>query len=433
MVSLHFFVGEPVLMSSGGDNAVKHWILDQQEGAPRLLRFRSGHAAPPVIVQFYGDGKRLLSAGSDRAFRVFSTIQDQQSLELSQRNVAHRAKKLKVAQQDLKLAPVTAAASCQLRERDWCNVVTCHADSDTAYTWRLSQGALGEHVLTQPQGGGAAVTAVALSPCGNYALLGGDGGHVDRFNLQSGLHRGSYMRSSGDHDAATAARAQARRSSKPGKQQQLWALAGPKRAREAGDLAAHDGTVTFLDVDACNTACITAGRDGAIRTWGFKQRSLSGTAHAGAPVERGAFHRGSSLLACACGDTVVRVFDVSAFPPRRVRTFSGHGDSVTDLAISTDARWLLTSSLDGALRVFDLPSGTLLQADAPVTAFALAPDTAFLATAHRGQRCVFLARSCSASEQQQQHAHVNPVDGVPHPSEVHFRAHSTSGVSLTPL
>jgi hypothetical protein len=54
VVSLHFFTGEPVLMSSGGDNAIKQWIFDQEDGAPRLLRFRSGHAAPPVVVQYYG-------------------------------------------------------------------------------------------------------------------------------------------------------------------------------------------------------------------------------------------------------------------------------------------------------------------------------------------------------------------------------------------
>ena len=54
VVSLHFFAGEPVLMSSGADNALKQWIFDQEDGAPRLLRFRCGHAAPPVVVQFYG-------------------------------------------------------------------------------------------------------------------------------------------------------------------------------------------------------------------------------------------------------------------------------------------------------------------------------------------------------------------------------------------
>ena len=41
-------------MSSGGDNAVKQWIFDGEDGAARLLRFRSGHAAPPCCVRFYG-------------------------------------------------------------------------------------------------------------------------------------------------------------------------------------------------------------------------------------------------------------------------------------------------------------------------------------------------------------------------------------------
>jgi len=350
------------------------------------------------------DGKRVLSAGSDRAFRVFSTIQDQQSVELSQRHVEQRAKKLRVTQQELKLAPVTAAASCQLRERDWCNVVTCHAGSASAYTWRLSAGALGEHILTPQSGGGACITAVALSPCGNYALLGGDSGCVDRFNVQSGQHRGSYVRTVG-RDGPTAARPV-----RPGKQLHFWAMAGPKRLLDTGDAAAHDGTVTVLDVDACNTTCITAGRDGAVRTWSFKQRTLLGEVLAGATIERGALHRGSSLLACACGDTAVRVYDVGVSPPRRVRTFKGHKDTVSDVALSSDARWLLTASLDGSLRVFDLPSGTLLQAmrlgDAPVTAFALAPDMAFLATAHRGQRCVGPPLPQPARII---YAHVNPV------------------------
>jgi hypothetical protein len=31
-------------------------------------------SAPPTHVTFYGEGKRLLSAGGDRALRVFSTV-----------------------------------------------------------------------------------------------------------------------------------------------------------------------------------------------------------------------------------------------------------------------------------------------------------------------------------------------------------------------
>ena len=82
---LHFFAQEPVLMSSGADNAVKQWIFDNSDGSARELRGRSGHAAPPQRLSFYGaDGTVLLSAAEDRALRAFSIIQDQQSRELSQ-------------------------------------------------------------------------------------------------------------------------------------------------------------------------------------------------------------------------------------------------------------------------------------------------------------------------------------------------------------
>jgi hypothetical protein len=40
----------------------------------------------------------------------------------------------------------------------------------------------------------AAATAVAVSCCGNFALVGNDAGRVDRYNLQSGIHRGTYWR-----------------------------------------------------------------------------------------------------------------------------------------------------------------------------------------------------------------------------------------------
>jgi U3 small nucleolar RNA-associated protein 21 len=78
-------VGEPVLMSSAADNSLKQHIFDNEDGSGRLLRFRSGHAAPPQRLMFYGpEGRVLLSAAADHAVRVFSVIQDQQSREMSQ-------------------------------------------------------------------------------------------------------------------------------------------------------------------------------------------------------------------------------------------------------------------------------------------------------------------------------------------------------------
>ena len=96
----------------------------------------------------------------------------------------------------------------QIREKDWCNVITAHHGDSAAYTWRLQNFTLGEHALKPPKSkkrkadkspegeeqAAAAVTAVGMSQCGNYGLVGRASGMLDRYNMQSGLHRGSYTR-----------------------------------------------------------------------------------------------------------------------------------------------------------------------------------------------------------------------------------------------
>mmetsp|Transcript_43139 Transcript_43139/g.105513 ORF Transcript_43139/g.105513 Transcript_43139/m.105513 type:complete len:346 (+) Transcript_43139:125-1162(+) len=62
-----FLQGEPLLITTGADNAVKMWIFDQDDGSARLLRFRCGHSAPPTRVKYYSQ-HHILSAGLDRAF-----------------------------------------------------------------------------------------------------------------------------------------------------------------------------------------------------------------------------------------------------------------------------------------------------------------------------------------------------------------------------
>ena len=144
-----FLQGEAVLATTGADNAVKMWVFDQEDGTARLLRQRSGHSAPPTRVRYYSQDT-LLSAGLDRSFRIFSTIQDQQSREVSQGHVAKKARALNAAEQTLKLPPVVDFAASPLRENDWCNVLTCHENDGAAYTWSYAKAVIGKHVLRPP-------------------------------------------------------------------------------------------------------------------------------------------------------------------------------------------------------------------------------------------------------------------------------------------
>jgi len=65
--------GEPILLTSGGDNAVKMWIFDQDDGSARLLRSRNGHSAPPTRVRYYSQ-HTLLSAGQVLLLRLLSLL-----------------------------------------------------------------------------------------------------------------------------------------------------------------------------------------------------------------------------------------------------------------------------------------------------------------------------------------------------------------------
>lgn len=83
---------------------------------------------------------------------------------------------------------------------------------------------LDKHILLQ---------ACTISACGNFAILGTAGGWIERFNLQSGISRGSYIDQ----------------------------LEGTNRA--------HDGEVVGVACDSTNTLMISAGYAGDVKVCKF--------------------------------------------------------------------------------------------------------------------------------------------------------------------
>ncbi|KAK8956779.1 hypothetical protein KSP39_PZI001162 [Platanthera zijinensis] len=355
IISLHFFANEPVLMSSAADNSIKMWIFDTTDGEARLLRFRSGHSAPPLCLRFYKNGRSILSAGQDRAFRLFSVRQDQQSRELSQRHVTKRAKKLRLKEEEIKLKPVIAFDCAEIRERDWCNVVTCHMDTPKAYVWRLQNFVIGEHILSPSAENQTPVKSCAISACGNFAVVGTEGGWIERFNLQSGISRGVYVDVSESKNSA------------------------------------HGGEVVGVACDNTNCMLISAGFHGDIKVWDFKGCKVKSRWEVGRSITKMVYQRTNGLLATVADDMVLRLYDVVAF--RLVRKFEGHTDRITDVCFSDDGKWLLSSSMDGSLRIWDVILARQIDAisvDVSITAISLSPSMDILATSHVDQNGVYL-------------------------------------------
>lgn len=156
---IEFLDGQPVLVSSGDDNALKTWIFDATpfSPTPRQLHSRVGHSAAVTALDFLpassdgseSGGKWLLSASKDCTLWGLSLRKDSQHSEISQGSVERQAKKIGMSDQASALdnlrAPEVTCIACSLN-RDggmgtmtsgpiWSNPKANSADTSNATGW----------------------------------------------------------------------------------------------------------------------------------------------------------------------------------------------------------------------------------------------------------------------------------------------------------
>ena len=251
--------GQPVLLTGSADNSLKMWVFDGAEaGAPRLLRSRSGHSAAPTRVRYHGEaqGKLLLSGGLDQAFRAMNAHADRQAREMSQKHVLKRRRTATGDEQEEKLPPLLDMAICEAKEGRWANLLTCHVGDHYAYAWEHHNKMISK--FTYCASDKLPIMSVAISSCGNFGFVGSSGGCIDRYNLQSGKHRGAYSMGDGAKFGV--------------------------RAKFGEGTPAHDGAVHGLAVDRVNTVLISSGYDGLLKFWDFNSRALRQTVEINSPV-----------------------------------------------------------------------------------------------------------------------------------------------------
>ncbi|KZC03983.1 PREDICTED: WD repeat-containing protein 36 [Dufourea novaeangliae] len=353
VTGLKYLPNEPLLVSSSPDNSLKLWIFDLADGAGRLLRIREAHAEPPTGIRFYGnEGHNILTAGSDSSLRIFSTVTEILNKSLGRASFNRKASKKKgrTIADPMIMPPITTFAAETTREKEWDNIVATHSGLGTVTTWSSNQAKMGAFKLFPEKFKGnrnVFATTVCLTKCGNFVIIGYNTGHVEKFNMQSGIHRGSY----------------------------------------GNDVGAHNGPVKGVMVGPLNQTVITAGRDGFIQFWDFKPKKGITEPKAklvmDEPIEWLRYHSDSSLVAVALEDFSVVVIDLDT--RRIVRRFEGHEGRITDACFNPDSRWLITASMDCTIRVWDVPSSNLIdifQVPEACTSLHFSPTGEFLATTH---------------------------------------------------
>jgi U3 small nucleolar RNA-associated protein 21 len=443
---LQFLPQEPLLISTGRrSNALVMHIFDSPDHSGRILRQRRGHTAPPKCIRYLhpgagagggvlanmGDGTdaracQILSGGStDRTVRKFSTVRSVLDKEFSQgKGLEKKAKELgMLSKAELLLPPVTAMATSEMRTRDWGDLVSIHQDHAFAYVWSSKNGAQSGPVLRQDNWNvsvmkkqppkSAHATSISISTCGNYALVGTKGGVIYKYNVQSGVTRGTFPIDESDKKNKRRMKdaGDIRRTFKELEKKMKLSNRASNQEKEEADrilnakrqeirtaklrLASHEGyAVTGIAVDSVNRTVISVGADAKLILWSFKTHAphKKSPSILPAPATKLCHVKDSDLAAIALNDYSTILFDCSTLNIVRRFGFGSkstrHTGLISDFGFSPDARTLYTSSFDGTIRVWDVPTNSCVDwmaFDTPPTSLTVSPTGEYLATTHTGK------------------------------------------------
>lgn len=175
---------------------------------------------------------------------------------------------------------------------------------------------------------------------------------MERFNIQSGIHRQHY----------------------------------------GGKKTAHKSSVRGVHTDSLNQTVFSGDIDGTVKIWNFAEETKHPIHKLSLPSGVALFraHPESGMLAIAQDDFGVCILDCET--KSLIRKFSGHTARITDVTFSPDSRWLITASMDCSVKIWDIPSSYMVdhfRFVTPCISMSMSPIGDFLATAHVNNLGIF--------------------------------------------
>jgi WD40 repeat protein len=330
----------------------------------RPLAILQGHTSMVMSVASSADGRLVASSSADGSVRLWDVPSGRMLATLQGHTRA--------------VFGVALAA-------DGRHLASGHADG-TVRLWDLAGGRL----VATLRGHSSAIR-VAFSVDGRLLATGGADCSVKLWDVESGHELATLLgHASAVTDVAFSRDQPLLASASADRTVRLWDVPS---GRALARLEGHTNAVRSVSLSEDGRLLASGSADGTVRLWdvrsGRELATLEG--HTGGvwsvtfiadPRSASSTERGERMLASGSVDGTVRLWEVPSGRP--LATLQGHTSTVLRVSVSADGRRLASGSGDGTIRLWELPSGrslVVLQGHtSTVFAVALSADGRLLAS-----------------------------------------------------
>ncbi|KAK4337417.1 hypothetical protein RND71_043874 [Anisodus tanguticus] len=357
-----FVRNEALLVTSSLDNKLKIWRFDELNDNGVILHLREGHSLPPTKIRFYSEsGHQIISSSLDCTLRNFSIYSERLHKNLGTATTNRKlAKRLGSDKDPYKLSPITDFAFEIIREKEFDNIVTLHKKTLEAISWSGDKCRIGSNKFVHKRFRnvyGIEATAVTMSSCGNFVCIGYTSGHIDKFNIQSGLHRSTFVTE--EHVQKTLQ-------------------------------FESENQITGLAIDDISTKLVSTNSS-FIKFWNFKTSKIIHHLNLGKIIKKIHINRQTGLIAVSFEEDEINIIDLDT--KNLIREFKDLNSKINDIVFSSDSKWIIVAFEDKSIRVFDLESAAKIDhflLSSPCISLSISPNNEFLATSHPDQNGIFL-------------------------------------------
>lgn len=349
---LEFLETELILISgSGNENSLIQWKYDEIEDLKfRMVRNRFGLAHSLKKIRFYGeDGLHLIVSSNDSKceLRDISLLNECMSLGFSKKINKEIKKKGFDTENQYQINEILDFDFSNNRAKEWGTLLTCHLYSSKPCIWSCEDHTIIKKSLETIENQAKNdenlnfITAITVSNCGNFGVLGFKNGNISKINLQSGNFQSSFVQN--DHKSA----------------------------------------VLSLKINHYNKWLLSTDEENSLIFWDFFSAKLEQICkNFNSCIWRMELSHYSHLFLLIFEDFSIEIWDM--YTRQRSRHFKGHTKAITEARFTPNNKFVISTSMDQTLKIWDVLSGHLINdihLQKPIITFDISPDGEMLASA----------------------------------------------------